>query len=162
LGLVGGALALALIGGPAAYLAIGPISNNIRAAIVQSQIADLKLPAGTKVVGADTWVGNTGNGNHVEILAGVIIRTDLPEAELETALRQAESEADVPEQLPWPRLYPLPFGLSSTGQSPYWHGWIFPELSEDGGASLTDGSPDNWFVSTAVYPAATQRDMRAH
>jgi hypothetical protein len=155
-------LALALIAGPAADLTIGPIANNIRAAIVRSQIADLELPAGTEVVTADTWVGNTGNGNHVEILAGVIIKTDLTLPELEAALRQAESEAAVPEQAPWPRLYPLPFGLSSASQTPYWKGWIFPELSEDGGASLADGSPDSWFVLTAVYPAATQRDMRAH
>jgi len=37
----------------------------------------MTLPANTKLIEVTSFVGNTGNGNHVEIWAGILIHTDL-------------------------------------------------------------------------------------
>ncbi|MDR1214592.1 MAG: hypothetical protein LBK54_11015 [Propionibacteriaceae bacterium] len=148
---VGAALALFLILPSAIWLVIGPLANNIRSHSIRSEISGFELPVGAEMVDAASWVGNTGNGNHVEIVGGAIIRSDLSQADLEAVLAQQGTRYYSLEPLPlvdeWQRHLP---------------GRLFPGLSEDGGRALVASSPGDWFVYLGTYGAATQLNLRAH
>ncbi|MDR3360105.1 MAG: hypothetical protein LBO20_05575 [Bifidobacteriaceae bacterium] len=148
---VGGTVALALVLPVAMPLAIGPAINNIDAWRLRAQVDKLELPAGTEIVETGSWVGNTGNGNHTEVIAAAIFRTDLTAKELEAALASQSSLGSEPEALP----------ILNDTSVPHYFDEIFPELA-DGGRELVASAPGNWFAWYQVRSAATQLDIRGH
>lgn len=55
----------------------GQILNDLKAHRIEKNLSGMTLPADVELVEVSSFVGNTGNGNHVEILAGILIHTDL-------------------------------------------------------------------------------------
>ncbi|MDR0626546.1 MAG: hypothetical protein LBG11_04675 [Bifidobacteriaceae bacterium] len=150
LAVVGVAVALAFILPPATFLVFGPLANNIKAHSVRSEIRHYELPSDAEMVDAGSWVGNTGNGNHTEIVGGAIIRGDLTQAELSAAL-DSEAAREF-------RIDPLPIDPEAA----YWLGDLFPDLGADGGRELVASAPGNWFFCHSTFQAFTQMDIRGH
>lgn len=58
----------------------GQILNDAKARQIEKDMSDMALPADMELVEVSSYVGNTsGTGNHIEIWAGILIRTDLDE-----------------------------------------------------------------------------------
>ncbi|MDR3277268.1 MAG: hypothetical protein LBT12_00720 [Oscillospiraceae bacterium] len=68
----------------AAFLFVAPAMNSRRAAQIKDMLGEIALPPETELIEAAVWCGNTsGTGNHVEIWAGVLIHSALPEEEVD-------------------------------------------------------------------------------
>ena len=66
------------------FIGIGPLLNNIAAWGHQREFEEMPMPADTRLVGTYTFCGNSGGtGNHVEILVGNVIYSNLPQDELD-------------------------------------------------------------------------------
>lgn len=58
----------------------GQILNDAKARQIEKGMSDMALPTDMELVEVSSYVGNTsGTGNHIEIWAGILIRTDLDE-----------------------------------------------------------------------------------
>lgn len=58
----------------------GQILNDAKARQIEKNLSDMALPTDMELVEVSSYVGNTsGTGNHIEIWAGILIRTDLDE-----------------------------------------------------------------------------------
>lgn len=70
----------------AGLLFVGPWVNDCKAAQVTRELKALALPDDTQAVETVSFCGNTsGTGNHVEIWAGILLQTTLPEEDLTAA-----------------------------------------------------------------------------
>lgn len=65
----------------------GPILNDIKAYAVERSLRRIELPPGTVMLESFSVCANaSGTGSRVEIWAGILIRTDLAEKELESRI----------------------------------------------------------------------------
>jgi len=74
---------------------IAPIANNIKAQSFISEVKKSAFPASTEVLEVVGGVGNTsGTGNHVELLAAVLVKSDLTLEQLRDYYRADSIEND--------------------------------------------------------------------
>lgn len=59
-----------------AFEIIGAIVNHAAGGIQTKKLTEYASEQGFEVLGSDTFVGNSGNGNHVDIISSVYVRAD--------------------------------------------------------------------------------------
>lgn len=96
----------------------------------------MTLPADTELIETASFVGNSGNGNHVEIQAGILIHTKLDE----DTLRDHFKDFDV-LTVPADLKYSFFLNFQSLGEKDSAHGY---------------------YVISKYFEAFTQMDLRGH
>ena len=87
------------VGYIATFMLICPIINNNKASSIEKELSKITLPPDTEIIETSSYVGNTsGTGNHVEILAGILIRTKLKEEEIFKYFNDYEIVFSVPAE----------------------------------------------------------------
>ena len=114
----------------------GQILNDLKARRIEKNLSGMTLPADTELIEVTSFVGNTGNGNHVEIWAGILIHTDLDEDTLRGFFEDFVV-LTVPDDLK------------------YLHFVTFQSLGEE-------NSAHGYYVVGTCYDAFTQTDLRGH
>ncbi|MCX4340896.1 MAG: hypothetical protein OSJ72_14785 [Lachnospiraceae bacterium] len=114
----------------------GQILNDLKAHRIEKSLSGMTLPADVELVEVSSFVGNTGNGNHVEILAGIFIHTDLDKDTVCSYFEDFEV-LTVPDDLKY---------------LDYIH---FQSLNEN-------DSAHGYYVIYQCYNAVTQMDLRGH
>ncbi|MCM1424609.1 MAG: hypothetical protein NC415_12470 [bacterium] len=113
----------------------------------------MELPEKTERVETASWVGNSGNGNHTDIWAGMVICSELPAEEIEEffadyMVAELPAETDVEEYLA--QEYNLELG-TVTHEIEGLFSTLQESISEDG-----------CFLISRYYEAFTQQDLRGH
>lgn len=136
------AVILVPIGFIAFSLFIGPMLNDAFASSVEKELSSLKLPPETEIIETASYCGNTsGTGNHVEIWAGLLIRSDLKEEEIIEFYKDYQIVWAVPTDQ---NLYPEPSDYMK-----------FSYLSRNGDRT-------GCYIIADYYNAVTQNDIRGH
>lgn len=130
---------------------IYPAINDARAEKIKEEYLNIELPPQTEIVETYNYCGNiTGTGNHVEIWAGALIKSELPEAELFHWYEEMKISYVAYEPLFWP----VPEDLTS--QYPETHSFIeFTHFN-----SMTEAK--GYYIIGSYYDAVTQHDIRGH
>ena len=132
----------------AGFIVVLPAVNDARASKIEHDFSDLVLPPQSEIVETFSLCFNSsGTGNHVEILAGFVIKSELSEAMLSewaetVAMRYPAYDATVraaPEEL---------FAR-------------YPNLQEGIRFEQFDGATECYVVSF-LFDAVTQMDIRGH
>jgi len=130
------------VGFLAFFLIIGPALNDARASSIEKELSRIKLPPETEIIETASYCGNTGStGNHVEIWAGVLIRSELDEEEILEVFNDYEIVWAVPMD---ENYYPEPRDDMK-----------FPYLSRN-------GERTGCYIIADYYKAVTQNDVRGH
>jgi len=130
------------IGFMAFFLFVGPALNDARASSIEKELSRIELPPETEIIETASYCGNTGGtGNHVEIWAGVLIRSELTEEEISQFFKDYEIVWAVPVD---ENLYPEPRDDMK-----------FPYLSGN-------GERTGCYIIADYYKAVTQNDIRGH
>lgn len=139
--MAGRGLGLALLLGLCYLLFGGALLNDFRAWQIEKELCRLELPADAELIEAASFVGNTGGtGNHVEIWAGILVRSSLSLEELESYFAGRADVSAVPQDL--------------TAYLPYDKDFMDFHALE--GAASGDG----YFVIGGYFEAFTQIDLR--
>jgi len=124
------------------FLIVGPALNDKRASSIEKELSCIELPPDTEIIETASFCGNTsGTGNHVEIWAGVLIRSELPEEKIIEFYKDYEIVWAVPVD---ENLYPEPRDYMK-----------FPYLSRN-------GERTGCYIIADYYKAVTQNDIRGH
>lgn len=119
----------------------GPILNDLKAHRIEKDLSSMTLPADVELVEVGSFVGNTGNGNHVEIYAVILIHTDLDKDTLLDCFKDFDV-LTIPDDLEYDDLK-------------YW--FFIDFQSPDEGDSAR-----GYYVLGKCYNAFTQIDLRGH
>lgn len=114
----------------------GRILNDLKAHRIEKDFSKMTLPADTELIETASFVGNSGNGNHVEIQTGILIHTKLDEDTLRDHFKDFDV-LTVPDDLK----YSFFLDFQSLGEKDSAHGY---------------------YVISKYFEAFTQMDLRGH
>ena len=130
---------------------IGPATNNAKAKSIANKLEQLALPPGFELIESSFFCGNTtGTSNHVEIWAGVLIYSELPEDEVHQFY-----EKELINHLDFDPLFvPVPEDSSS----------YYPKMRSFMSFTHLDdiSSVKGYYIIGGYFDAVTQCDLRGH
>ena len=139
------------------FVFIGPSLNDARSETIKRELSEISLPPSSEIVEIASYCGNTsGTGNHVEIWAGVLIHTDLPEEEIieffdVNTLSEYQMVWHIPEDLTFQ--YPGPIDYIDHA---------FSYSNEYGDLFSGVKSVVGYYIVGGHYEAFTQWDIRGY
>ena len=133
------------------FVVICPAINDARANKIEKEFLDLSLPSQTEVIETFSICHNSsGTGNHVEIWAGFLIKSELPEAELS---KWAET-IKLPYAMYDPMFWKVPEDLSLQYPAPH----DFIQFKHFNGMTEAKG----YYIIGYYFDPVTQHDIRGH
>ena len=130
---------------------ICPAINDSRAAKIEKVFSGVTLTPQTELI--ETYsicLNSTGTGNHVEIWAGIVIKSELPEAELS----QWAETIILPYTVYELELWTVPEDLTSQYPEPR----DFIRFKHFNGMTEAKG----YYIIGGYFDAVTQHDIRGH
>jgi hypothetical protein len=145
----------------AASFVIAPAMNNHRAAQIKDMLGKIVLPPETELIETAAWCGNTGGtGNHVEIWAGVLIHSTLPEEEFDAFFNPLPDPQTGYNH--YTEVWKVSEFLASTERyfSPIGHMAELASLFDRYGEIFTEENADGHYLIYGYYSAVSQWDIR--